>query len=101
MKMYLLLPLFAFFLCDNALALIYGGNPVLEGRRVGSAFNYGPLGGFVNLDLGLGWHFGRHVTLSGQVVNLFNSEVREFVASPSVSRLFSLELRVELGRLGM
>jgi iron complex outermembrane receptor protein len=34
------------------------------------------------------------VTLAGQVVNLFDSEVREFVASPSIGRLVSVELKL-------
>jgi outer membrane receptor for ferrienterochelin and colicins len=76
--------------------LIYGGNPVVAGKRVGTSFNNGPLGGFVNIDLGVGYKFGQHVTVAGQVVNLFNSEVREFVASPSISRLYSVEVKVDL-----
>jgi iron complex outermembrane receptor protein len=76
--------------------LLYGGSPVLEGRRVGSSFNYGPLGGFVNVDLGIGYKFGKHLSLSGQVTNLFDSAVREFVASPSIARLYALELKVDL-----
>ncbi|MCA0238892.1 MAG: TonB-dependent receptor [Bacteroidetes bacterium] len=80
--------------------LIYGGNPVVEGKRVGTSFNYGPLGGFFNVDLSLGYKFGKHFTLAGQVVNLFGSEVREFVASPAISRLYSVELKVDLPALG-
>jgi iron complex outermembrane receptor protein len=80
--------------------LIYGGNQVIEGRRVGTSFNNGPLGGFFNVDLALGYKFGKHFTLSGQVVNLFGSEVREFVASPAISRLYSVELKVDLPALG-
>ncbi len=77
-------------------ALIYGGNQVIENKRVGTSFNNGPLGGFFNVDLGLGYKFGKSLTVSGQIVNLFNSEVREFVASPSISRLYSIELKVDL-----
>lgn len=80
--------------------LIYGGNPVIENKRVGTSFNNGPLGGFVNVDLSLGYRFAKHFTISGQVVNLFNSEVREFVASPAISRLYSLELKVNLPGIG-
>ena len=76
--------------------LIYGGNQVIEGKRVGTSFNNGPLGGFVNFDLSLGYKITKNVTVSGQVINLFDSEVREFVASPSISRLFSVELKVNL-----
>ena len=76
--------------------LIYGGNPVIEGKRVGTSFNNGPLGGFVNVDLSLGYRFGKYLTLSGQVTNLFDSEVREFVASPVISRLFAVEAKIDL-----
>ncbi len=80
--------------------LIYGGNQVIENKRVGTSFNNGPLGGFFNLDLSLGYRFGKHFTLAGQVVNLLDSEVREFVASPAISRLYSVELKVDLPALG-
>ncbi|MEO0899398.1 MAG: TonB-dependent receptor [Bacteroidota bacterium] len=78
--------------------LIYNGSPVVEDARVGRTFNYGPLGGFVNVDIAAGVKLaeGKYV-ISGQVTNLFNSEVREFVASPSIGRLFSVELKVNLG----
>jgi Outer membrane receptor for ferrienterochelin and colicins len=76
--------------------LIYGGNPVVENKRVGTSWNNGPLGGFFNVDLSLGYKFGKYLTLSGQVVNLFDSEVREFVASPAISRLYSVEMKVDL-----
>jgi len=76
--------------------LIYAGNQVIEGKRVGTSFNNGPLGGFFNLDLSLGYKFGKYVTVAGQVVNILNAEVREFVASPSISPLYSVEVKVDL-----
>ncbi len=77
--------------------LIYNGAPVVEDARVGRTWNYGSLGGFVNVDVAAGVKFddSRYI-LSGQITNLFNSEVREFVASPVISRLFSVELKVNL-----
>jgi outer membrane receptor for ferrienterochelin and colicins len=80
--------------------LIYGGNQVIENKRVGTSFNNGPLGGFFNVDLSLGYKIGKHFTVAGQVVNLFDSKVREFVASPSISRLYSVELKVDLPSYG-
>ena len=77
-------------------ALIYGGMPVIENKRVGTSFNYGPLGGFFNLDLAVGYTFAKHYTLSAQVVNILNQEVREFVASPAIKPLFSVEFKVNL-----
>lgn len=80
--------------------LIYGGNQVIENKRVGTSFNNGPLGGFVNVDLAVGYRFGKYLTVSGQVVNLFDSKVREFVASPAISRLYSVEVKVDLPAYG-
>jgi iron complex outermembrane receptor protein len=74
--------------------LIYNGDPVIEGKRVGRDFNEGPLGGFVTFDVSAGYRISPLVTIAGQVVNLFDSEVREFVASPSIGRLVSVELKL-------
>jgi len=76
--------------------LIYNGSPVVEGQRVGRDLNEGPLGGYVNVDLSLGYRITQKFTVSGQVINLFDSEVRDFVASPSIGRLFSTELKVTI-----
>lgn len=76
--------------------LIYGGMPVVENKRVGTSFNNGPLGGFFNLDLGAGYTFAKYYTVSAQVVNALNQEVREFVASPVIKPLYSVELKVNL-----
>lgn len=75
-------------------SLIYGGSPVIEGRRVGRDFNEGPLGGFVNFDLGGGYRINQNLTIAAQVTNLFDEKVREFVASPAIGRLFSTELKL-------
>ncbi len=77
-------------------SLIYNGSPVVEGQRVGRDFNEGPLGGYVNIDIGLGYRINRNIAISGQLINVFDSEVRDFVASPSIGRLFSTELKFTL-----
>ncbi len=74
--------------------LIYGGDPVIEGQRVGRDFNEGPLGGFINVDVSAGYRITPNLTLSAQVTNVFDAEVREFVASPPIGRLFATELKV-------
>lgn len=76
--------------------LVYRGVPVVENARSADTWNYGPLGGFVNVDLGLGYHFSDTFTVSGQVTNLFDAEIREFTASPFIGRLYSIELKVNL-----
>ena len=80
--------------------LIYAGSPVIEGKRVGTSFNNGPLGGFFNLDLGVGYTFAKRYTIAAQVVNVLNQEVREFVASPVIKPLYSVEFKVNLPGLG-
>lgn len=68
-----------------------------EGKRYGRYFNYGPLGGFVNVDLSLGYRLSDKITISGQVTNLFDSEqVREFIASPYIGRLYQAEIKINL-----
>jgi iron complex outermembrane receptor protein len=76
--------------------LIVGGDPVVENARVGRTWNYGPLGGFFNVDLNLGYHLSDNWTVGASVTNVFDSEVREFVASPAIGRLYLLELKFHL-----
>ncbi|MEJ2006005.1 MAG: TonB-dependent receptor, partial [Cyclobacteriaceae bacterium] len=42
----------------------YRGYPIVENARSGDAWNYGPLGGFVNVDIGAGYHFNKTLTVS-------------------------------------
>lgn len=67
-----------------------------ENARYGRYFNRGPLGGFVNVDLSLGYRFNQMFTLAGQVINVFDSNVREFVAAPAIGRMAQLELKINL-----
>ncbi|MBC6989013.1 TonB-dependent receptor [Hymenobacter sp. BT491] len=69
---------------------------IKENARYGRTWNYGPLGGFTNVDVSAGYHVNSYLTASAQVVNLFDSKVREFVASPFIGRLYSVELKVNL-----
>lgn len=76
--------------------LTYRGTPIVENARSTDSFNYGPLGGFVNVDLGLGYRVNDRLTASAAVTNLFDAEYREFTASPFIGRLYSIELRLHL-----
>ncbi|WP_156810152.1 TonB-dependent receptor [Nitritalea halalkaliphila] len=58
-------------------------------------FDYGPLGGFTTVDLSVGYRISQALSLGGGISNLFNVEQREFVGSPLIGRLFSLELRAD------
>ncbi len=69
---------------------------IQENARTGSNFNYGPLGGFVNVDISAGYYLSDYFTVSAQISNLFDAEVREFVGSPVIGRLYSVELKVNL-----
>ena len=73
--------------------LIIGGDPLKENARVGRDFNEGPLGDFLNVDLSLGYHLSPKLSVGAHVTNLFDSEVREFVASPVIGRLISGEMK--------
>ncbi len=76
--------------------LSWRGTPVVEDARSTDAWNYGPLGGFVNVDIGLGYKITGVFTLSGQVTNLFDAKFREFTAAPFTGRLFSVELKAKI-----
>ncbi len=68
-----------------------------QNARYGRNFNYGPLGGFINIDLSLGYRINKMFTVAGQITNLFDdTSVREFIASPYIGRLYQLELKLNL-----
>lgn len=73
--------------------LTYRGTPIVENARSTDAWNYGPLGGFANVDLGIGYKVTDFMTVSGAVTNLFDAKYREFTASPFIGRLYSMELK--------
>lgn len=73
---------------------------IRENSRTGSSFNYGPLGGFVNFDISAGYYISDYFTVSAQVSNVFDAEVREFVGSPVIGRLYSFELKINIPPIG-
>jgi hypothetical protein len=48
----------------------------------------------------LGYHINDYLTVSGQVINVLDQEVREFVGSPVIQPLYSLEVKVNLPAFG-
>ena len=78
--------------------VVYGGINPLTGmdRNYLKNFNWGALGGFTTFDLSAGYKFSEMLNLNASVSNLFDTRQIEFVASPSIGRLISLELRVNL-----
>ncbi|MBZ9778949.1 TonB-dependent receptor [Psychroflexus sp. CAK8W] len=75
-----------------------GVNEIVENARVGRTWNYGPLGGFVNFDINVGYNINENLSLGASVTNIFDSEVREFVASPVIGRLYLVELKYQFGQ---
>ncbi|WP_372769128.1 carboxypeptidase-like regulatory domain-containing protein [Lutibacter sp.] len=75
--------------------LIIGGDPVVEGQRVGKKFNYGQLGGFF-LSVNLGYKISDHFSLGAYVNNILDTNNYEFVASPPSERTYGVELKIKL-----
>ncbi|WP_162054420.1 TonB-dependent receptor [Pontibacter pamirensis] len=67
-----------------------------ENARFGRTWNYGPLGGFTNVDVSAGFRISNYFTAAAQVTNVFDAQVREFVASPFIGRLYSVEMKVNI-----
>ncbi|MGB5419567.1 TonB-dependent receptor domain-containing protein, partial [Algibacter sp.] len=72
-----------------------GVNEIVENTRVGRTWNYGQLGGFT-VDANAGYNFSESLSLGLSITNLFNAEVREFVASPVIETLISFELKYKV-----
>ncbi|HET9745343.1 MAG TPA: TonB-dependent receptor [Chitinophagaceae bacterium] len=67
-----------------------------QSRYYDKNFDWGPLGGFTTIDVGVGYKFNQMVSGGVNVTNLFNTEQREFVGSPSIGRLIMFELKVHV-----
>ena len=63
--------------------------PVISLRN----YDHGALGGFTTIDIDAGYKLNKMLSLGAGVSNLFNTTQREFVGSPSIGRLFSVELK--------
>ena len=80
--------------------LVYRGKPIIEDARSADTYNYGPLGGFVTVDLSAGYRISEVFTISAAASNLFNESLREFTASAPTRGLYTLEFRVNLPAIG-
>lgn len=78
--------------------VVDGGINPLNGqpRLYVKNFNWGALGGFTTFDISTGYRFNEMLSLGAAVSNIFNTEQREFVGSPSIGRLFSVELKAQI-----
>jgi iron complex outermembrane receptor protein len=59
-------------------------------------FNRGALGGFTSIDIRAGYKINKMLAVNMGITNLFDTEQREFAGSPSIGRLMSVELKMEL-----
>lgn len=74
--------------------IIIAGDPVIEGQRVGSQWNYGQLGGFY-LSINAGYKITKNFSIGAYVNNLAGAGNYEFVASPDTRTSFGAELKVK------
>ena len=78
--------------------VVYGGiNPLNnQPRNYFKNFDWGPVGGFTTFDLSGGLKLNEMLSIGAGVSNLFNTSQREFVGSPEIGRLFSVELKAHI-----
>ncbi|MDQ3552316.1 MAG: TonB-dependent receptor [Bacteroidota bacterium] len=78
--------------------VVYGGiNPINnQPRNYFKNFNHGALGGFTTFDLSTGYKFSEFLSVGGSISNIFDTEQREFVGSPSIGRLYSVEVKATI-----
>jgi len=82
--------------------LVYGGiNPINnQPRYYTKNYDWGPLGGFTTVDISAGVKLNSMLSLGAGVSNLFDTEQREFVGSPSIGRLYSVEMKAHIPHSG-
>ena len=77
--------------------VVYGGKAANGAdRNYLKNFNHGALGGFTTFDLSTGYKFNPMLSINGSISNIFDVEQREFVGSPSIGRLFAIELKATI-----
>ena len=72
---------------------VYRGVPIVENARSADTYNFGPLGGFVNVDLNASYNITDQFMLGFSATNLFNATLREFTASAPTRGLYTVMLR--------
>lgn len=78
--------------------LVYGGiNPLNnQPRNYIKNYNWGALGGFTTVDISAGVKLNSTLSLGAGISNIFDTDQREFVGSPLIGRLFSIELKAHI-----
>ena len=59
-------------------------------------FNWGPLGGFISIDLNAGYRINQMLSLNMGITNVLNTRQMEAVGAPSIGRLIMFELKVHV-----
>jgi len=72
-----------------------GTDDIFENAKNGRTWNYGQLGG-LTVDANAGYFITDQFTVGASITNLFNAKNREFVASPVIGTLVSVELKYTL-----
>jgi outer membrane receptor for ferrienterochelin and colicins len=75
---------------------VYGGEVNGTPRYYVKNFDWGPLGGFTTIDISAGYRFNPMLSFGAGISNLFDVEMREFVGSPVIGRLFTAEIKVHI-----
>jgi iron complex outermembrane receptor protein len=73
----------------------YNGSPVIENQRVGTQWNYGPLGGFY-LSLNGNYQITKMFNIGLFINNLIGEDNFEFVAVAPTETTFGVELKLAL-----
>ncbi|HJS53680.1 MAG TPA: TonB-dependent receptor, partial [Chitinophagaceae bacterium] len=77
---------------------VYGGKHPVTGqpRYYYKNFDWGPLGGFISIDLNAGYKINKMLSVNMGITNLLNTRQMEAVSSPSIGRLIMFELKVHV-----
>ena len=59
-------------------------------------FDWGPLGGFISIDLNAGYKINKMLSLNMGITNLLNTRQMEALGSPSIGRLIMFELKAHV-----
>ncbi len=77
--------------------IVYEGiGPNGQPRYSYKNFDWGPLGGFITIDLNAGYKVNKMLSVNMGITNLLNTRQIEAVASPSIGRLIMFELKAHV-----
>lgn len=71
---------------------IFNGSPVVQNKRVGDSYNYGPLGGFY-VSVNANYRFTKHLQAGVYANNILGNGNYEFVATAPTETTIGMELK--------